>query len=155
VEEIIRRNEDRLLRFACALTGSKADAEDAVQSAFVKLVEKNPRFETEEHETAWLMTVTKNLCKSLLRSYWRRNRGDLLESYPAANAEQRELIELVAKLPVKYKAVVHLFYYEGYSAKEISAITNQNEAAVRIQLTRARRMLKQELAPEYLQGGEL
>jgi len=148
VEEIIRRNEDRLLRFACALTGSKADAEDAVQSAFVKLVEKEPRFESEEHETAWLMTVTKNLCKSLLRSYWRRNRDgsdNLLESYPAANAEQRELMELVAKLPVKYKAVVHLFYYEGWSAKEIAKITRQKESTVRERLTRARRILKQEL----------
>jgi len=145
VEEIIARNIDRLLRFAAALTGNKADAEDMVQDAFVKLVEKNPIFESEEHETAWLMTVTKNLCKSHLRSFRRKNRVELLDDYPAKDPEQRELIELVMKLPVKYKTVVHLYYYEGYSAKEISAITKQKESTVREQLTRARRMLKQDL----------
>jgi len=121
--------------------GSREEAEDAVQDAFLKLFEKNPAFESPEHETAWLIRVTVNLCKSRLRSHWWKKTVPLLESYPAQTDEQHNLVETVLSLPTKYRAVIHLFYYEGYGAKEIAGITGQNESAVRQQLTRARRML--------------
>ena len=141
IEEIITRSEDKLYRTAIAIMGSRADAEDIVQDAFVKLFEKNPNFESSEHEAAWLIRVTVNLCKSRLRSHWWRKTVPLLDSYPAQTDEQRDVLQTVLSLPSKYRIVIHLFYYEGYSTREIAEITEQKEPAVRQQLTRARNML--------------
>jgi len=146
MEEIIKRHMDKLFRTALAILGRKADAEDIVQDAFVKLVEHSPHFESVEHETAWLMRVTINLCKSRLRSHWWRKTVELLDIYPAADNEQYELVDTVSNLPSKYRVVIHLFYYEGYTTQEIADITRQKESTIRQQLTRARRMLKGVLA---------
>ena len=150
VEKIVKRNEDKMLRVAFAILGSKADAEDIVQDAFVSLFEKRMVFESFEHETAWLVRVTANLCKSRLRSHWWKKTEPLSDIYPAQNETQQELIKTVLSLPSKYRTVIHLYYYEGYSSREIAEITKQKESTVREQLTRARRMLK-----VYLKGEEL
>ena len=142
MEEIVKRNEDKLFRTAIAVMGGKADAEDVVQDVFIKLLEKQPDFESPEHETAWLIRVTVNLCKSRLRAHWWKKTVPLLDIYPAKTDEQQSIMETVLSLPSKYRAVIHLFYYEGYSTKEIAEITGQKESTVREQLTRARRMLK-------------
>jgi len=141
-EEIVGRNEDRLLRAAVSLLRSKAEAEDAVQDTFVKLLEKAPNFVDESHETAWLLRVVINHCKSRLRSLAWKNAAPLPPEYPAQTEAQRELLDTVRALPAKYRVVIHLFYYEGYATKEIAVITKQKDSTVREQLTRARRMLK-------------
>jgi RNA polymerase sigma-70 factor (ECF subfamily) len=146
-EETVKRNEDKLFRTALAIMGNKTDAEDIVQDVFVKLFEKQPNFESSEHETAWLIRVTVNLCKSRLRSHWYKKTVPLLDTFPAQTNEQQEIIETVLSLPSKYRIVIHLFYYEGYSTKEIAEIAKQKESTVREQLTRARRLLK-----IYLEG---
>jgi len=147
IEETVKRNGDRLLRTAIAIVGSSAEAEDIVQDVFVTLVEKRPHFESAEHETAWLIRVAVNRCKSRLRSFWWQKTVPLLDIYPAQTNEQQDIIETVFALPSKYRAVIHLYYYEGYSTKEIAEITEQNESTVRQHLTRARRMLK-----DFLEG---
>jgi len=98
-----------------------------------------------KHEKAWLIMVTVNLCNSRLRSPWRKRREPLLDSYPAAEPEQRELLEHVLSLPPKYRAVIHLFYYEGYPVKDIAELTGQKESTIRSLLTRARQKLKSDL----------
>jgi RNA polymerase sigma-70 factor (ECF subfamily) len=148
MEQTVKRHENRLLRTAAAIMGSKTDAEDIVQDAFVKLFEKQPEFESTEHETAWLVRVTVNLCKSVLRSHWWKTTVPLLDDHPAHDEEQRDVMETVLSLPVKYRTVIHLFYYEGYSTKEIAEITGRKESTVREQLTRARRMLRKFLEEE-------
>jgi len=147
MEEIVKQYQDKLLRTAIAIMGNKADAEDIVQEAFVRLFQKNPSFESAEHETAWLMRVAVNLCKSRLRSHWWKKTEPLLDAYPAETEEQQNLMETVLSLPAKYRVVIHLFYYEGYSTREIANLTELSESTVRQQLTRARRMLK-----DYLEG---
>ena len=142
IEEIIIRNENRMFRAALGIMGNKADAEDIIQDVFVKLLEKEYHFESPEHEVAWLIRVTVNQCKSHLRSYWQKNTVPLLDSYPAKDEEQNDLIYAVNALAPKYRTVIHLFYYEGYSTREIAEITEQKESTVREQLTRARRSLK-------------
>jgi len=139
--EAVARNENRLFRVAVAILKTRAEAEDVVQDVFVKLFEKQPQFDSNEHETAWLMRVTVNMCRSRLRSFWWRRVEPLLEDYPAKSDEQQEVIEAVMALPARYRVVVHLFYYEGYSTGEIAEITARKEGTVRQQLTRARRML--------------
>ena len=147
IEEIVSRNENRLLRTAVAIMGGKADAEDVVQDVFVKMFEKCPCFESTEHEAAWLMRVTVNLCKSRLRLSWWKKTVPLIETHPAQNDEQSDILKAVIALPPKFRTVIHLFYYEGYSTKEIADITKQKESTVRQHLTRARRVLK-----KYLEG---
>jgi RNA polymerase sigma-70 factor (ECF subfamily) len=151
-EEIVKRNENKLYRTAIAILGSKTDAEDMVQDAFVKLFEKKPDFESPEHETAWLIRVTVNLCKNRLRSHWWQKTVPLLESYPAQTDEHQNIMETVLVLPAKYRIVIHLFYYEGYSTREIAELTKQKESTVREQLTRARRMLKDILKGDNHEG---
>jgi len=150
MEEVVKRNENKVFRTAIAITGSKADAEDIMQEAFLKLMQAQKRFESTAHETAWLLRVTVNLAKNHLRSHWWKKTVPLLESYPAQPAEQQELMEQVLSLPAKYRTVIHLFYFEGYSTKEIAALTRCAESSVRAQLTRARRLLKSSLE---LEGG--
>ncbi|NLA95345.1 MAG: sigma-70 family RNA polymerase sigma factor [Clostridiaceae bacterium] len=147
-EALVTRHENRLYRTALAITGNKSDAEDLVQEAFIRAYEKAPGFQSEEHEKAWLIRVTVNLCYSLLRSPWRRRIIPLLDSYPAAEPRQDELLEEIMRLPARYRTVLHLFYYEGNSVRDISRLTGQRESTVRSQLTRARQKLKVYLQEE-------
>jgi RNA polymerase sigma-70 factor (ECF subfamily) len=142
MDEIIRAHSTRLLRLAAAILKNRADAEDAVQDTFVRLVTHAPEFESEAHRTAWLNRVAMNICKSRLRWWKRRPTTELTESYPAQSYEQSVLVQSVLFLPTKYRIVIHLHYFEGYSTAEIAEITRQKESTVRQQLTRARRLLK-------------
>lgn len=141
-EAFVTKHENRLYRTALAVTGNVSDAEDIVQEAFLRAYEKAPGFDSEEYEKAWLIRVTVNLCNSRLRSPWRKRRSPLLDSYPASEPEQHELLEQIMTLPYKYRTAIHLFYYEGYSTKDIAGLTGQKEATVRSHLTRARQKLK-------------
>ena len=148
IEVIMRKHKDKVLRVACAILGNITDAEDVFQDTFVKLFEKQPIFESEKHEAAWLIRVAVNLSKNKLRSFWRKNTIPLLDTYPAKDDEQHELIDIVMSLPVKYKLVIHLFYFEGYSIDEIALITGQKYSTVGNQLSRARQMLKKYIEEE-------
>ena len=117
-----------------------------MQDAFVKYLEKAPEFESPEHEKAWLIRVTVNGCKSRLRSPWHRRRTALSEGLPAPAPEERTVLEAVLALPPRDRAAVHLYYYEGYSTPEISAMTGQSEGTVRSRLARARQKLRNLLA---------
>lgn len=147
-EALVTKHENRLYRTALAITGNKSDAEDLVQEAFIRAYEKAPEFQSEEHEKAWLIRITVNLCHDLMRSPWRRRIMPLLDSYPAAEPKQDELLEEIMRLPARYRTVLHLFYYEGYSVRDISQLTGQRESTIRSQLTRARQKLKARLQEE-------
>jgi len=142
MESFVRRHEDRVYRTAAAIMGNAMEAEDVMQDVFIKVMEKSPVFASDEHEKAWLIRVTVNHCRSKLRSPWRKRVEPLLETYPARDAESRELLETVHKLPGKYRVSICLFYYEGYSTREMAEITGQKESTVRSQLARARQMLR-------------
>ena len=142
IESIVTTYQTKLYRTALAITGNATDAEDIVQEVFVKLYQKQPVFETEAHQTAWLIRVTVNMCKNHLRNHWWKWATQLLESHPAQTETQANTMEAVLALPVKYRVVIHLFYYEGYSTKEIAEITSQKEPTVRQLLSRARGKLK-------------
>ena len=124
------------------------EAEDAVQDAFVKYLEKAPAFASGEHERAWLLRVLINGCKSRLRAPWRRRTTPLLDTYPAAAEEERLALEEISALPPKERAVIHLYYYEGYPTAEIAALTGEREGTVRSRLTRARARLRELLKGE-------
>ncbi len=141
LEALIHTHENTLYRAALAILGDAHEAEDAVQDAFLRCLEKGPAFESPAHEKAWLLRVTVNGCKSRLRSPWRRHTAPLLDTYPAAGPEEQSLLEAIGALPAKDRAVLHLYYYEGYQTAEIAAMTSWREGTVRSRLTRARAKL--------------
>ena len=150
LEVLIDQYENTLYRAALAILGNPAEAEDAVQDTFLRWLEKCPKFESEGHEKAWLLTVTANGCKTRLRQAKRRPTVELLDIYPAQTQEERGTMEAVLALPPRERAAIHLFYYEGYSTEEIAAITGQRPGTVRSRLSRAREKLREILKGENL-----
>ncbi|MBQ7500931.1 MAG: sigma-70 family RNA polymerase sigma factor [Clostridia bacterium] len=147
---------DRIYKLAYSFLGSGADAEDIVQNVFIKLLKQNVHI-TEGKEGSYLLRMAANACKDHLRSL--RSHGvvpfdDLLEKSAgsAFSDEEKDLIRAVEKLPYKQRAVIHLYYYEGYSVKEISEILGISVSGVTMRLTRARNQLKDTISKEVFQS---
>ena len=139
LERLITENENRLYRAALAILGDPQEAEDAVQDAFVKYLEKAPA--DLEHPAAWLMRVLVNGCKSRLRLAWRQV-TELPDTLPAPSPEEREELAELWSLPPEERAAIHLFYYEGWSTEEIAQMTGVAPGTVRSRLSRARERLR-------------
>lgn len=141
-EKLISEHENRLYRAALSLLGDPQEAEDAVQDAFVRYLEKAP--EELDNPGAWLMRVLVNGCKSRLRLAWRRVRP-LPDTLPAPGPEEREVLAELFDLPPEDRAVIHLHYYEGYSTVEIAQMLGCRPGTVRSRLSRARDKLRKQL----------
>lgn len=144
----IRLYADTVRRICMVHLKNYSDTEDIFQTVFLKYVLHSKPFESEEHEKAWIIRVTVNACKDLLKNVFRSRTvplETLVEMPQAQELRHRELLEAVLSLPLKYKDVVYLYYYEGYSAEEISRILKKNVNTVYTLLTRARKILKKEL----------
>ena len=145
----IDRYGDMIRRICMIHLKNYADTEDIFQTVFLKYVLSSVVFENEEHEKAWLIRVTVNACRDLLRSFFWSRTIPLQEALAVEQdipEDDREILEAVLTLPPKYKDVVYLYYYEEYSAKEISRILKKNVNTVYTLLSRARGLL-QELDP--------
>ncbi len=138
-EELVTQNETRLYRAALAILGDPHEAEDAVQDAFVRYLEKAPA--NLENPSAWLMRVLVNGCKSRLRLAWRRV-GPLPDTLPVPGPEEGEELEELFALPPEDRALIHLYYYEGYSTAEIAQLLGCQPGTVRSRLSRAREKLR-------------
>ena len=143
--ELFRRFGDDVFRLAYSYLGSRADAEDVCQSVFLKLAEGRTVL-LPGKEKSWLLTCAANLCRSQLRSFWRRNVGELDENLPFRDETDREVWDAVMALPPKYRAVVHLYYWEGCAQGEIGDILHISRTAVQTRMARARDMLRKELS---------
>ena len=146
LEELVIKHENTLYRAALAILGDAQEAEDAVQETYLRYLEKRPELRDENHEKAWLLTVTANRCKSILRQRNRHPAVELLDVYPAPDNDSRELMEAVLALPANQRAAVHLHYSEGYTSEEIGAILGQRPGTVRSHLSRAREALRKYLS---------
>ena len=127
---------------------SYADTEDIFQTVFLKYILSSVVFESEEHERAWFIRVTMNACKDLLKSFF-HNRiislDEILEKPAEIQEDYREVLEAVMSLPQKYRDVVYLHYYEGYTAKEIGGILGKKVNTVYTLLTRSKQILQKKL----------
>lgn len=144
----IRLYADTVRRICMVHLKNYSDTEDIFQTVFLKYILHSEPFESEEHEKAWIIRVTVNACKDLLKNVFRSRTvplETLVETPQAQELRHTELLEAVLSLPAKYKDVVYLYYYEGYSAEEISRILKKNVNTVYTLLTRARKILKKEL----------
>ena len=151
---------DMVYRIAFVQTKSRAQAEDIQQDVFLALVRYSDRIRSEEHLKAWLIRVTRNACKKLFRSLWIRltvlyddtllKEGEAEGSPPgevggdpAASDDTEVVRESVEKLPPDSRTVIHLFYYEEMSVREIAQSLGISEANVKTRLSRARDRLRQ------------
>jgi len=129
--------------------GNRFDAEDIVQDTFLRLYQYKKPFSDEDHKKAFLLRVASNLCKDFRKSAWFNKRATLDDNTPADDCfsdSEGVLREYVLRLKPNYRTVIFLFYYEGYTVKEIAGILKMSETAVTTRLNRARSQLKRELA---------
>ena len=144
----MERYADTVWRLCLIHLKNRADAEDVFQTVFLKYVLSTAAFESDEHEKAWFIRVTVNACRDLLRSFFRSRTVPLdeLADLPANVPEdQREVLDAVLALPAKYRYVVYLHYYEGYTAPEIGYMLGKNVNSVYTLLARAKKQLAEML----------
>ena len=138
---------DDVYRFAYSYTSHAADAEDVCQSVFCRLADGKTELEPGK-EKAWLLQCTANACRNRFRFLRRWESAPLEEAESIPDESSRAVLDAVLSLPMKYRAPVHLFYYEGYSQKEIAEILGLSRTAVQTRMMRARAMLKEVLSDD-------
>lgn len=151
VDYILDKYSDTVYKIAYSQTKDRYHAEDVFQEVFLRLIKKRPTFENESHLKAWLIRVTINCSKSIFLSSHFKKRAVLDESIEDTKhivTEDSHVYEAVMTLPKKYGRVIYLFYYEGYSVREIANILQSKEATIKTQLARGRKYLK-----KILEGG--
>ena len=152
-EKVVQTYSDMVYRLAIAMVHVPADAEDIFQEVFLRYIRKRPAFASAEHGKAWFIRVTVNCAKTFLTSPWRKRIQ--MEASPEpllcfAKEEEGELYAALLQLPPKYRAPLHLYYYEGYSIKEIARLLALPVPTVGTRLARGRKRLRDLLKEEDL-----
>ena len=157
IEALILKYEKTVYKLAYSYMKNKQDTDDIYQEVFLRFFRKKPEFESEEHEKAWFIRTTINCCKSYYLSGWVKRTMAFEEgthgredSYEMGG--QSDLFYAVMELPVKYRTVIHLFYYEGYTVREIAGLTGEKVTTITTRLSRAREQLRDVLEPSGAYG---
>ncbi len=148
VQDLMNMYKNNVYAAAFSICKNTSDAEDVVQDTFLQYYMTHKNFDNEQHIRAWLLRVAINKAKNIQSSFWHRNGmplDDFIETLSFETPETKELFEEVMKLPEKYRVVVHLFYYEDYSIKEIAKILRTTESNIKVRLSRGRAKLKNAL----------
>lgn len=139
-----------ILRLAYSYLHNMSDAEDILQETLIQFLKTGPLLENTSHEKAWLLKVAANLSKNRIEYNRIRQTDELEETLAADCREDLSFVwEAVKALPDKYREVIHLFHYEGYSTAQIGKLLNRKEATVRSDLRRGRQKLKDILKEAY------
>lgn len=138
---------DMVYRIALNWFGNPHDAEDVAQEVMLRLWQSCPDL-PEDDLRYWLVRVTVNRCKDLTRALKRRPVVSFEELGPLATTEQPSLLQEVLQLPRKYRVPLYLYYYEGYSVKEIAGLLQANPSTIQTRLSRGRDQLKAQLKEE-------
>ncbi|MDR3310842.1 MAG: sigma-70 family RNA polymerase sigma factor [Oscillospiraceae bacterium] len=148
---VVEKYSNTVFRIAYSMTKSREDSEDVYQDVFLRYLRAAPEFESEEHRRAWLIRVTVNRAKSLFASAWTRRTTGLDENVPApeARGEEDGVYRAVQELPQKYRAVIHLYYYEDMPIEEIARAVGGKPNTIASQLHRARALLREKLKGDY------
>lgn len=159
ITAIYQRHVKTVYRLCYSFLGNAADAEDATQSTFMKLVDAPRAFESEEHEKAWLITCAANLCRDELKSARRTRSTDMPDDISdtradeGAHVEPSDALAAVLALPERYKDCIYLHYYEGYKTAEIAQMLGRPPSTIRNDLSDARKLLKTMLESEGAANG--
>ena len=148
VNRAIEQYADTVRRLCMVHLKNHADTEDIFQTVFLKYALSPVAFESQEHEKAWLLRVTVNCCRTHLSAPWRRHTVPLEDVYACQTPEESAVADALQALSSRDRAIIHLFYFEGYGTEEIAGITGLRPASVRSRLTRARQKLRKILKEE-------
>lgn len=148
-ETYFKENYSLVYRVAFTQMKGHADAEDVLQEVFIRLLKYQPHFDCTEHEKAWFIRTTINICKDVIKSKWHSTTVSIdkipeseKEYFHLPYVQEDETLWEVLELPEKYKNCLYFFYYEDYSIKEIANILKIPENTVKTNLKRGREMLK-------------
>ena len=149
-ERLVNTYADLILRLSYTYLSPTHDAQDICQTVYLKLIERRPAFASSEHDKAWIIRTTINACKDHLKSHWRKTTVPIeaAQHVPAPASEPGSILASVNLLPPKYRAVIYLHYYEGYTAPEIAQLLGRLPSTVNTQLRRGREQLKTLLEKE-------
>ena len=144
-EQVIETYKDRIFAIGLTMLKNPDDAEDVVQETFLRYHTYKKDFESKEH-------IAINKAKDIQRKFWKRKQvsmEDYMATIPFDKSQDEELFQAVMALPSKYSIVIHLYYYEDYSVKEIAQQLKLNEGNVKVRLSRARQILKEQLKENW------
>ena len=149
--EAVENYGDMLYRICLVMLKNSADAEDAVPETFITYIQKSPEFESDGHKKAWLITVATNKCRDMLR-YRTRHQTESEEAMYNYAVEKSDsgIIEALMELPDKYRIVLMLHYVEEYKVHEISKLIDSSISAVKMRLSRGRKLLEEKYRKEYM-----
>lgn len=153
-EMIYQRYKNLLYRIAFTYLKNNADVEDILQEVFLKRVYQAPVFDNPEHEKRWMIRITVNMCKNMLKNFWNQNMDsldenmDLLFQQWDMDINEKTIMDEVFRLPEKQRIVIYLYYFEGYTCREIANILKKSESAVKMRLKNGRTRLKAVLEEE-------
>ena len=147
--EVVEKYFDMIYKLALSQTKNRDSADDTVQEVFLRFLKSDKEFESDEHIKAWLIRVTVNCCHNVFSNSWAQKTTPLTEDIVFDTEEKGDVYYAVLELPQKYRAVIHLFYYEDMSIEEISKTLGQNASTVKSQLSRGRKMLRNMLEGGY------
>ena len=153
ISDLLDKYSDMVLRIAYTYLKNRADAEDIVQDVFLRIIDKKPSFNDESHEKSWLIRATINMCKNKVNMFWNKNKFSIDDVQEFAVSDKyntdTSVFQAVMALGEKYRVVVYMYYYEGYSTPEIADVIGKNETTIRSLLHRARNKLKDMLKEDY------
>lgn len=142
---LVEHYSDMILRLSLGYVKSRQEAEDICQTVFLKYLCTDTVFHSEEHEKAWMIRTTVNACKDVLKSAYHQRivvTDDIQRQPPEGENDFSEVREAVCSLPAKYHVVIYLYYFEGYSIKEIAKMLGKTQNAVSLSLSRGRKKLR-------------
>ncbi len=152
IDEILREYSDMVYRIALTNTKQKFDADDIFQEVFLAFFQSHVQFESEEHIKYWLIRVTVNFCKKHHRSAWQKRTVSLdaaMQLSSCMTEQEFTVYDAVCRLPVKYRTVIQLFYFEDMTIDDISRVLHRKDTTVKSQLARARGKLREMLKGDY------
>lgn len=144
LRHLIDTYADTILRLSFSYLKNLQDAEDVCQTVFIKMYNSSKEFNDNAHEKAYILHITTNVCKDILKSSWKKRNVDFesIGDIQAPNTEENDVLNQVNKLDEKYRTVIYLHYYEGYKVAEIAEILKISVANVKIRLSRGKGKLK-------------
>ncbi len=155
IDEAIKKYSDLVYKLAYCRTKNKYDAEDIFQDVFLQFIKYHQKFTQEEHIKAWLIRVTINCCNKYFLSLKNKPYELMPEDLVYLTPEESEVYQAVLSLQKKYRTVIHLFYYEELSIKQISEVLGKKEGTIKSLLSRGRNLLKRNLLDDFREEGEL
>ncbi|GIX57670.1 MULTISPECIES: sigma-70 family RNA polymerase sigma factor [Bacillus cereus group] len=158
IDEIMNKYGQEVLQLVYSYVNNKEVAEDLTQDIFVKCYKSLHTYKGNSNLKTWLWRIAINHCKDYLKSWYNKkvivteddftymeSQKESVEQIVIQSAEDSRLASAVMNLPIKYREVIYLFYYEELSIKEIAIVIDVKENTIKTRLKKAKELLKKGL----------